>query len=103
MFNKDIHERIPGGYQAKTVITVIRKITPDAMRDRFTFDERVAIDNSTKPKVVTFRTDLGLRKRPVNLDSSRFALAMQLLLSENLIANGREVELLRDGSQDEQS
>ncbi len=84
-------------------LAAIRFITPYAMRDRFTFEERVAIKSSADPRVQTFYDDLSLRKRLVNLDSERFALAMQLLLSEKLIAVGREVKLLRDGSPDEQN
>ncbi len=79
----------------------IREISPDAMRDRFFFDERVLIDNSLSPKVVTFRNDLMFRRKPVSLDSPRFALAMQLLLSEQLIEVGRDITLLQDGTPDE--
>jgi len=83
-------------------VEIVRKITPDAMRDRFTFDERVAIKSSPNMQVATFYDDLSLRKRLVNLDSDRFSLAMQLLLSEKLIEVGRDAVLLQDGTQDEQ-
>lgn len=83
------------------VIEKIRHITADAMRDRFTFDERVLIDNNLNPKVVTFRNDLMFRRKPVNLDSPRFRLAMDLLLAEQLIEVGRDLILLQDGTPDE--
>jgi len=108
MFNEEVHDKIKGGYQAKKSSSVIRHISPDAMRDRFEFEERVLIDNSDKPKVKTFVKDLSLRKRLVNLDSPRFAMAMQLLKTESLLIakEGRTVderiaELLRDGTPDE--
>ncbi|MBL0709823.1 MAG: hypothetical protein JJV99_02230 [Colwellia sp.] len=79
----------------------IRAIAPIAFRDRFTFDERVLITASQNPKVKTFEKDLETRRRHLSLDSPRLVLAMQLLLSENIIALGRDVVLLGDGSQDE--
>jgi len=82
-------------------VEIVRNISPDAMRDRFTFDERVAIKSSPNMQVQTFYDDLSLRKRLVNLDSDRFALAMQLLLSEQLIEVGRDIILLADGTPDE--
>lgn len=89
-------------------VDVIRHISPDAMRDRFEFEERVLIDSSEKPEVKTFVKDLSLRKRLVNLDSPRFAMAMQLLEVENLLiakegqtVDERIAELLRDGTPDE--
>jgi hypothetical protein len=63
-------------------------------RDRFTFEERVLLDNSNHAQVVTFIKDLSLRVRPVDLRSPRFALAMALLLELELIAVGRDVEIM---------
>ena len=63
-------------------------------RDKFTFEERVKIDNSTNPKVITFIRDLSLRTRPVNLRSPRFALAMALLIKLELIDVGRDLVIM---------
>ena len=82
-------------------LEVIRRITPDVMRDRFFFEERVAIKSSTNMEVQTFYDDLTFRRKPVNLDSPRFRLAMDLLLAEGLIKTGRDAVLLADGTQDE--
>lgn len=83
------------------IIKPVDTITPAAMRDRFTFEERVLIDNSIVPEVVTFRTDLALRVKPVRLNSPRFGMAMALLLSKDLIEAGREITLLENGTADE--
>lgn len=80
---------------------IIREITSDAMRDRFTFEERVAIKSSADMRVQTFYDDLSLRKKPVNLDSPRFKLAMDLLLSEKLIEVGRDIVLLQNATSEE--
>jgi len=63
-------------------------------RDRFTFEERVLLDNSNHAHVVTFIKDLSVRVRPVDLRSPRFASAMTLLLQLELIAVGRDIEIM---------
>jgi len=79
----------------------IRLISADAMRDRFTFDERVLVKQNANVKVQTFYDDLSFRKRAVNLDSPRFALAFALLEAENIITPERTAVLTADGSPDE--
>ena len=79
----------------------VRVITPDAMQDRFTYEEKVKIVASAKPEVKVFYDDLRFRTRPVNLNSKRFRLAMNLLLVENCIDVGRDLALLADGTPDE--
>jgi len=85
-------------------IIVFRKITSEAMRNRFTFDERVNIESSENARVKTFKNDLAAKTSPVNLDSYKMKLALALLELENcLIAKEgqtiaeRKVELLDDG------
>ncbi|MFT5755395.1 MAG: hypothetical protein ACI9LM_000102 [Alteromonadaceae bacterium] len=93
-----------------TVIEVvkIRKITAEAMRNRFTFDERVLIDSSLHPRVKTFRNDLAAKTTPVNLDSVKIGYALDLLEAENclILLGGKTIQqhrtkLLADGKQDE--
>lgn len=88
-------------FESENIVVARRAITPDAMRDRFKFEERVAIKSSSDMRVQTFYDDLSLRKRLVNLDSPRFRLAMDLLLAEKLIAEGRDAQLLRNGDIEE--
>jgi hypothetical protein len=90
-------------WQAKPVVVapVIRAITPEAMRNRFTFEQRVLIKESTNARVQVFSDDLAAKTSLVNLDSPKMGLAMALLFAENIINEAEQVTLLRNGTQDE--
>jgi hypothetical protein len=90
--------------------TAIRKIKAEAMRTRFTFDERVLIEESLSSSVKVFKNDLAAKQTLVNLDSPKLELAMALLELENCLIpkegqtiKERRAELLQDGTTSEVS
>lgn len=90
-------------WQAKPVIIaeIIRAITAEAMRNRFTFEQRVLIKESSNARVQVFSDDLAAKTSLVNLDSPKMTKAMSLLFAENIISEAEQVTLLRDGTPDE--
>ena len=86
---------------AEIPVIAVRAISPNAMRNRFTFEQRVLIKESTNARVQVFSDDLAAKTSPVNLDSPKMGLAMALLFAENIISEAEQVTLLRDGTPDE--
>lgn len=89
-------------FEQKVYRTTANKtmVSSDELRDLFTFEERVAIKSSNNNSVKTFYDDLAFRKRHIDLYSPKLRLALDLLLSEQLIAVGRDLEIIANEQQD---
>ncbi|MDT0603485.1 hypothetical protein [Thalassotalea castellviae] len=79
----------------------IRKITIGSFRRRLTLNEKVAIKQSADPVVQVLNEDL-LASSYVDLDFQPFIDGLSYLTAQGLLTAERVVELLADGSPDEQ-
>ncbi len=70
-----------------------RKLTKLEFRNKFTFSERVLLDNSTIPEVVVLRNDL-LVSEFVDLDYPGLVSGMDLLVSLSILTSQRKSEIL---------
>jgi len=70
-----------------------RTLTKWAFRSRFTFEERMLLDNSTNPAVVVLRNDLSSAEY-VNLDDPSVSQGFDLLIYNNIITPTRKSEIL---------
>lgn len=69
-----------------------RTITKYALRQRFTFAEKSAIDTSTDSGVIVFRNDFAAAEE-IDLDSQGLIDGLNYLESVNLLAPGRVAEI----------
>lgn len=70
-----------------------RVLTKWAFRSRFTFQERMLLDNSTDPAVVVLRNDLSSAEH-VDLDDPAVSQGFDLLIYNNIISPSRKSEIL---------
>jgi hypothetical protein len=70
-----------------------RALTKWAFRSRFTFEERMLLDNSTNPAVVVLRNDLSSAEY-VDLDDPAVLLGFDLLIMNGIITSNRKSEIL---------
>ncbi len=100
VFDKNIHDEILGGYQARSTPQRIRKISKGAFRRRLTTAEKVAIKTSTDPVVKVLEDDL-LVTSFVDLDFQSLIDGIDYLIAINILTPARKVELLKNGEQHE--
>lgn len=78
----------------------VRKLTIGSFRRRFTFDERVAIEESTVSAVKVLDKDL-MTSSFVDLDFPEVIAGMQLLVDVGILTEERKAEMLVDGQPSE--
>jgi hypothetical protein len=75
------------------LVALSRNISKLQFRLLFTFEERVALDNSTDPIINTLRRDLASAEF-VDLDSPLISQGLDLLIYKNIILYTRKAEIL---------